>query len=104
MTDGEKVKREEADVAFVLGAEVAKREFLKSLWHDGGKTPKKTEVCIIEATFENDRGSCFCDYTASTHTPIGWTNDYFSNGDTLCAVHRWCYISDILPEAGNNNE
>ena len=83
---------------FEEGARWAEKEFVKSLWHDGREIPEKTEVCIIEATFENDRGSCFCDYTASTHTPIGWTNDYFSNGDALCAVHRWCYISDILPK------
>lgn len=95
MTNEEKIKREEADVAFVLGAEVAKREFLKSLWHDGKETPKKGRAFL--AALQLDDGLGF------------WAVDGGDHGTWILLqydgrVTKWCYISDILPEAENNND
>lgn len=52
--------RAEADVAFVLGAETAKREFLKSLWHDASEEPdfesKRSLVCVYGETEDYAEG------------------------------------------------
>lgn len=89
-TDEETIKREEADVAFVLGAEMARREFVKHLWHDGKEKPKKGRAFL--AALQLDYGLGFWAVNSDDY-PGTWKLMQFDG-----RIKRWCYIADILPE------
>lgn len=96
MINEEKIKREEADVAFVLGAEVAKREFLKSLWHDGKEEPKKGRAFL--AALQLDDGLGFWAVNSSDDRGTWRLMQYDGR------LKKWCYIADILPEEEEGRE
>ncbi len=84
---------------FMNGARWAQKEVIKSLWHDAQEQPKKGETCLVYARFTYEDKEPIEDYFTSTYTTYGWTEDWFPN-DYEGEIKRWCYLSDILPEGG----
>lgn len=85
---------------FVRGAQWAQAEFVNSLWHDASEEPKKGEQCLVDMEFLYEDAPEDRTFTTSTYGERGWTEDYMPNSAKYFKLHRWCYISDILPKKG----
>ena len=84
--------------AFIMGAQWAQKEFVKSLWHDASEEPRDhTDIVYV-----NENGSVWSeyDYYADNYDDAfhkGWLS-FVNNG--VLRVIKWCYLSDILPKEG----
>ena len=84
--------------AFIMGAQWAQKEFVKSLWHDASEEPRDhTDIVYV-----NENGSVWSeyDYYADNYDDAfhtGWLS-FVNNG--VLRVIKWCYLSDLLPNEG----
>lgn len=84
--------------AFIMGAQWAQKELIKSLWHDASEEPRDhTDIVYV-----NENGSVWSeyDYYADNYDDAfhkGWLS-FVNNG--VLRVIKWCYLSDILPKEG----
>ena len=85
--------------AFIMGAQWAQKEFIKSLWHDASEEPEKFKPCLVYGVFAYAGEEPIEDYCTSVYTSYGWAEDYFPR-DYEPDIVRWCYIDDILPKEG----
>lgn len=83
--------------AFIMGAQWAQKEFIKSLWHDASEKPKQHKM-IVAITGGTDS---LTNFDAEVYN-FPFT---MSKGDWVDLVDqdgivRWCYFSDLLPKEG----
>ena len=77
--------------AFIMGAQWAQKEFIKSLWHDASEKPEEGKKCI-------GRYKCIPLDAISFKLPIaGTTWDEYIHYSSL---DKWCYADDIMPKEG----
>lgn len=92
--------------AFKKGANWAIQQFLKDLWHPNTEEPDKSKSDIITYGF-NDKHAPFGfdDYAyLESKESILWNKESWKHSVSRCKITKWAYLSDILPEEGDNHD
>ena len=94
------------EFAYKEGAKWAINEFLKDLWHPTSEVPRNDYTDILVVCKEPQRPIVLFPEDILDETP----DDIISNNDMwmhLCDVYKitkYCYIGDLLPKKGGEND
>ena len=77
--------------AFIDGAELMQKEFLKDLWHPVSEKPKDNKVLFVQYYQLGRNDPWFI--TLNLGKITNWRDTV---ADFL--IQRWCYIDDLLPK------
>lgn len=96
-SDYSKTLRENQTLSFAYrdfkeGVRWAQKEFIKELWHDASEEPEKNKKLL---GYDVDGYSIYCWKDQETT----WHEFVYNT-----VLQRWCYLLDILPQKGGNNE